>query len=712
LDSITDAVTIAGDSEVHRRFVFLVNGGTSLPSMALALAEAGDATIATAGGNPAILAPSISEIDMPYGVQVIYRTGDVPDIGRPMHLPTANSPEEATKLSASSEFDQNPPRPDAATVKDKPYIGVLFPPEPMRMLAIARIYNVIRYFSPYTALMHDDWNAAALQAIDDEIGATDSRSYVLGLMKFYAHLHDSHGYVNGRALRLEFGAGVPFQARYLHREVVVTTLASGDPRSGPLKVGDVIDAVNGVPIRQAMNEVERYICSSTEQAADYAALRGAMQPSVFTGKKGTPITITFHRSHGNRQTITVMRDWFGFAPDRSGPKYFVLPGNVGYVDFDRLETWEVDSMFKALKNTRAIIFDNRGYPRDAAWGIAPRLTTKTDVRAALFDTPLVTNPLDVPRGDGEMLPNYQQFYQYLSTADGSKYLKPTVMLIDERAMSASEHSALLFEAAAHTRFVGTPTSGANGDVTSMVVPGNISLNFSGHGVQHANGGQLQRVGIIPDVRVEPSAADIAAANDVVLQAGLGEALRLTGSTAQFRNSTRQKEVAREQQVLHAPPSAQALAASGQNAKMLKLAWVVNSKAYVGTVTAGGGYLGSDELTLVSSGDAEYGGSFAGPLDIGDYRGKTIRIRGYLSAQDVKGGAGFWLMIDGPLREFDIMQDRLLSGSFGWKPFAIVLRVPMDATQAYAGLLLNGSGTAHASSLTIDVVPDGTPTTGN
>ena len=207
------------------------------------------------------------------------------------------------------------------------------------------------------------------------------------------------------------------------------------------------------------------------------------------------------------------------------PKYFILPGNVGYVAFDRLGPPEVDAMFDALRNTRAIVFDNRGYPLGAAWPIAPRLTNATSVRLALFNTPLVAGPLDTDFDEVTMLPTYQQFYQMMDGTDGSRYLKPTVMLIDERSISQSEHSALFFREAAHTRFVGTPTQGANGDVTTMIAPGAVRLNFSGEGVRHVDGSQLQRVGIIPDVRVEPTAADIARGNDLVLQKGLDEALR-------------------------------------------------------------------------------------------------------------------------------------------------------------------------------------------
>jgi len=52
------------------------------------------------------------------------------------------------------------------------------------------------------------------------------------------------------------------------------------------------------------------------------------------------------------------------------------------------------------------------------------------------------------------------------------------------------------------------------------MPGGINVNFTGHDVRHADGRQLQRVGIQPDIRVEPTIAGIAAGKDEVLEAAI------------------------------------------------------------------------------------------------------------------------------------------------------------------------------------------------
>ena len=94
------------------------------------------------------------------------------------------------------------------------------------------------------------------------------------------------------------------------------------------------------------------------------------------------------------------------------------------------------------------------------------------------------------------------------------------MLINHDAISQAEHTCMFFESAADVTFIGSPTNGANGDVTNMVLPGAIYVSFSGHDVRHADGRQLQRVGIQPHIKVEQTVAGIRAGKDEILEAAL------------------------------------------------------------------------------------------------------------------------------------------------------------------------------------------------
>src|SRR6185503_3860175 len=149
----------------------------------------------------------------------------------------------------------------------------------------------------------------------------------------------------------------------------------------------------------------------------------------------------------------------------------------GYGDLGRLEVGDVDKMFETIKDAPAVIFDMRGYPTGSAWEIAPRLTEKKNVIAALFSRSLL---------EPSSLTSYEQAdhasyaaAQKLPDAKGSVYKGKVVTLINEEAISRAEHACLFFEAATDVTFVGTPTQGANGDVTLMVLPGNLPISFTG-----------------------------------------------------------------------------------------------------------------------------------------------------------------------------------------------------------------------------------------
>lgn len=213
------------------------------------------------------------------------------------------------------------------------------------------------------------------------------------------------------------------------------------------------------------------------------------------------------------RTVTMTRSEAWEMTGRSGPEFRILRGNIGYADLGRLAASQVDSMFEALKTTRAIIFDMRGYPRNTAWSIAPRLTRAEMPAAAQFSRPNAATP-DTTEW------TVFAFTQTLPRTNQWRYLRPTVMLIDERTQSQAEHTGLFLEAANGTRFIGSPTAGANGDVTTVLLPGAVQMSFSGHSVRHADGRQLQRRGLLPYVTVRPTVAGVRAGQDEVLERAL------------------------------------------------------------------------------------------------------------------------------------------------------------------------------------------------
>jgi hypothetical protein len=91
-----------------------------------------------------------------------------------------------------------------------------------------------------------------------------------------------------------------------------------------------------------------------------------------------------------------------------------------------------------------------------------------------------------------------------------------------------------------------------------------------------------------------------------------------------------------------------------------------------------------------------------------YRGKRLRLTGYVKSEGVKWAA-LWVRVDGmeksPLA-FDNMGNRKIDGTTEWTKYSLVLDVPEDGAAIAFGLLMAGKGQVWVDDLAFDVVgPD-------
>jgi C-terminal processing protease CtpA/Prc len=463
------------------------------------------------------------------GVRVRMRTGEivnpngsagfVPDTA--LAGPRAEVLRDALRLASSG-------RPRRATAGVVPallaprvdaYAEPAFPDLGARMLALFRFWTAVEYLFPYKELIGRPWEEVLPEYVPRFAGARDAADYQQAVRELVTELNDSHGTVRGaRALGERRGLGTPpIALRYVEGKVAVTHLL--EPVPG-VRAGDEIVAVDGEPVARLIDRVAAITPASTPQALMRSVvpdlLRGAARSMVRLGLRG--LDGTAREAEVARSTTGGDPRWDATEPThRTTPVFGVLPSGYGYVDLARLEAGEVERMFEAIRATPGTIFDMRGYPRGASFSIAPRLALRPGAPAARFRRPMAdARALGEPHLEGASF----EFVQRLDPPAGPAYPGRVVMLIDENAISQAEHTALWFEATGRVTFVGTPTTGANGDITNVVLPGGLVAGFSGHDVRHADGRQLQRVGIQPDVRVAPTVRGLVEGRDEVLEAAV------------------------------------------------------------------------------------------------------------------------------------------------------------------------------------------------
>jgi C-terminal processing protease CtpA/Prc len=454
--------------------------------------------------------------------ELLYPDGSVgfqPDIVVPASKEADNA--MASALNAVKQSNFNPGANRTAnvvtlrSVKDNAYPEMEFPNSEYRLLALFRFWNVINYFFPYKNLIDEPWDNILPRYIPRFEANKDALDYQTTLHELAAETQDSHVGVRGATKFFEkLGAfSLPINVQQVEKQTVVTSVL--DDKAG-IKVGEVVLAIDGEPVERRREYFGRLFAASTPQAL---ALR--VNFPLLMGPKDSKAKLTVRGIDGSTREVIVSRSLSASDPklylagtQRSTPAVQVLPSGFGYVDLERLQVGDVDKMFETIKATSATIFDMRGYPHGTAWEIAPRLTEKKDVTAALFLRPFLEAG---SLSDDQLTNTSYSFAQKLPKAKGDVYKGKVVMLIDENAISQSEHTCMFFEAATEVTFIGTPTTGANGDVTTMVLPGNLVVGFTGHDVRHADGRQLQRLGIQPHIKAEKTIRGIVDGKDEVLQ---------------------------------------------------------------------------------------------------------------------------------------------------------------------------------------------------
>jgi C-terminal processing protease CtpA/Prc len=458
------------------------------------------------------------------------RIGWIPDVGITATQRSDGGHDAAIEAALASIADRRTAtsRAGEATTATAPtgyleqsYADMTFPDADHRLLGLFRFWTVIEHFFPYKHLMDRDWSTLVADFIPRFEANKSTLDYQTTMTELAVCLQDSHvNIANAQVLEEHCGLfSPPVNVSVLEKETVITALREQDLKATTgLALGDVILAIDGEPVAQRRARIAQHIPSSTPQA-----LCRAVNGQLLRGPKDSTVRLHIRGADGPERDATIKRTvpWrsVAYPPDRDTPAvYQVLPSGYGYIDLDRLAFSEVDKAMAAIQATPAAIFDIRGYPQGTGFRIAPRLVAgHQHIVGAIFRRPYWRGDWI---GNDDASTSEHVFAQQLASNNAPRYAGKVVVLINEQAQSQSEHTCMAFAAATDVTFIGSPTAGANGDITNFILPGNLVVTFTGHDVRHPDGRQLQRIGIQPHVYVRPTIAGIRAGRDEVLEAAV------------------------------------------------------------------------------------------------------------------------------------------------------------------------------------------------
>lgn len=184
-----------------------------------------------------------------------------------------------------------------------------------------------------------------------------------------------------------------------------------------------------------------------------------------------------------------------------------LEDNIGYINPGALEEGQINDIMEEFKDTDGIIIDLRYYPSDDMVYALGKYTMPE--KAAFFKASTINKSIP-----GEFI-----FTEDVEVGETNPdyYKGKVIAIINETTQSNGEFSAMAISKAPRATLVGSNTIGADGNITTFTLPGGVTTVMTGLGIYYPDKSQTQRIGIKPDIYVEPTIEGIRDGRDELLE---------------------------------------------------------------------------------------------------------------------------------------------------------------------------------------------------
>lgn len=381
----------------------------------------------------------------------------------------------------------------------------------LNLLTLFRLWNVIEYYAPNRSLTLHPWNEVLSTYIPLMGVETDPVRFSRLYFRLIRELNDGHAYA---PIEMLFGQRMlpvwPLQAE--------GRLFVGYSDDRVLERGDEVVAIDGEPLSERLELLRKYASRSNE-----ASLREALRLYGLCTRRDTAEVV--RRRAGVCDTLRVATVPYGsvsslYDPAQlAQPPFRLLADSVGYIYAGTFSREHLAEVVQTLPRTRALIIDLRTYPQNMDIALTAL------IGRSLRTEPVVAWQMVHPTLALPGLFFRQEQLLYNGFEEGAArctepYKGRVILLVNESTQSNPEFQAMAFQSCPQTLTIGSPTSGADGDIVWIPLPGGLMTSFSGIGVLYPDGTQTQTVGVRLDVEVLPTAEGLQAGRDEVLERAL------------------------------------------------------------------------------------------------------------------------------------------------------------------------------------------------
>ena len=406
-------------------------------------------------------------------------------------------------------IDFNPKVGNPKFQNESSYSKISFLDTGYRLLALFRYWNMIQYFFPNRELIGEDWKNVLEEFIPKIVIAKDKTEYTVSMLELIARIHDTHANIWGdnKVLNAYWGKNYPaFETNFIEEQAVVTDFYDDElAKKSNIQIGDVIMKINDKEVSDIVKERIKFY-----PASNYPTKLRDIGPELL-------------RSNDSIQNITYKRNNQIYAQkiklfptsivniykkyDRIDTSFYFIDKDIAYINNGSIKRKELPEIFKKIQNAKALIIDDRNYPSEfVLFVLSKHLQPKSSPFVKFSKGSIKTPGLFV----------YTDYTK--SGINNSDYFKgKVIILVNETTQSSAEYHAMAYRTAPNATVIGSTTAGADGNVSSIRLPGGISTMISGIGVYYPDGRETQRIGIVPDIEVKPTIEGIKNGKDEVLE---------------------------------------------------------------------------------------------------------------------------------------------------------------------------------------------------
>lgn len=384
----------------------------------------------------------------------------------------------------------------------------------IRLLSLFRYWNIIEYFYPYKDITGEKWDQILRNMIPVFIQGKDQLSYVLAVSELTTFIHDTHAGVsdNQNVLREYFGIYMPaVEFLNIDGNIIISKVDTQNiTEKIPLRPGDVVLSMDGISIKDRIENCRKYISLSDEDR-----FINVFRFALF-GTNSQEVEMEILRNN-EKMTLIVpctKKRSFLSGQEKSG---IIEDEKIGYINPGTLKKGDIDKLMRKFQNTEGLIIDLRNYPSDfivfsLAEYLIPDITpfTKFGICNRLIPGSFF---ISEPQSSGSGLMKMVS----PSAKEKPLYNGKVIILMDERTQSNAEFTVMSLRNAPEAVVLGSPSVGADGDVVKVKLPGAITTYITGLSVFYPDGIQTQRIGLEPDIFVTPTLEGLREGRDELLE---------------------------------------------------------------------------------------------------------------------------------------------------------------------------------------------------